>query len=261
MEKFSWKRVGMMWRYMYPAVRKQLIWYPVLSVVTAIFGAVVLSISLKLLIVAQLPTILIGFLIFLAPIALVRHDYHHTTALLPVTAGEKLMVLFLYFGIGTTLLVNVPYYLTCFVACLVNPDLVAIIKSFIAEYTYGTNLVLFSLESYPINFSLTGVVLLSVVWSNRPTISRTVVCFVVSYFIYIMFTGLVAIVISLIMVYRAFSSGRFAEVAAGGDDTLFANEIIGIIMPVVMGILFVMGLVAMVIVYRMMYNKLKAGGF
>lgn len=262
MEKFSWNRVGNLWRYMYPAVKSQIKWYPVLSVASVIFGALVLSVSGKLLIIAELPTTLMGFLIFLAPIALVRHDYHHTTALLPVTAAEKLTMLVLYFVIGMMLLVNVPYYLTCGIVWLINPDLFAPLLTIITDWFDGISYLWISIGSSTINFALIGIVLLSVVGTQRPTISRTVVTLVVSYFAYVVIIGVVSVVTAIIAVTRSAASGEFAEIAAQSDHEQYIKDMIfDWTMPVVGGFCFILGVVAMIIVYHMVYKKLKTGGF
>ncbi len=262
MERFSWKRVGMLWHYMYPAVRFQIIWYPVLSLVAALFGTLVLSVSTDLLVLADVPTTLMGLLVFLAPVALIKHDYHHTTALLPVTAAEKFTVLVLYFVFGVFALVNVPYYVVCGLAWCFNPDLFSSLLSLIGNYFNGIGYLWIMIGSYPINFALIGIVLLSIVGSKRPTVSRSVLYLVISYVIYVVIVGCAAVIAAIIAVFNNYSDGTFQAAASASDHTEYvAGMIAEMVVPTVSLSCLVLGVTAIIIVYRMIYKRLKIGGF
>lgn len=262
MEKFSWKRVGMLWHYLYPAVRFQIIWYPVLSFVAALFGTLVLSVSTDLLVLADVHTTLMGLLVFLAPIALIKHDYHHTTAMLPVTAAEKLTVLVLYFVFGVFALVNVPYYVVSGLVWCFKPDLFSSLLSLVSNYFNDTGFLWIMIGSYPINFALIGIVLQSIVGSKRPTISRSVLYLVISYIIYIVIVGCAAVIAAILAIVNNFSDGTFQAAATASDHTEYVTGMItDMVFPTVSLSCFVLGMTAMIIVYRMIYKKLKIGGF
>lgn len=94
---FSWSRVGMVAKYYYPALRLQMMWYPI---VTAGLFLIVSLLQLAGGEVADASMGIMGaisFMFYWAPLALCRHESRLTTTLLPVTAAEKTLVLLVYF--------------------------------------------------------------------------------------------------------------------------------------------------------------------
>lgn len=109
-EKFQWKRVGMLFNLYYPTLRWQIYGYLLLSLaVTGLmalgqrFGHVMFPVTVC--------SFILGLAYYLAPISITRRDYRPVSCILPVTAGEKTVFLLLYFGVGTYLLLYLPYML------------------------------------------------------------------------------------------------------------------------------------------------------
>lgn len=102
---FSWRRVAMLAKYLFPGLKKQMIFLP-LAAISFTFAYVCFiqmgfeSVSLGLVTAT-------GILFYLAPIGLARFDYRSTVAQLPLCAKEKMAFLILYFwvfmGIATSL--------------------------------------------------------------------------------------------------------------------------------------------------------------
>ncbi len=101
---FSWRRVGMVVKYYYPTLRKQMIWYPAVAAglclivsLLQLFGDTVANSSMGLLGA-------MSFMFYFAPVVLCRYESRLTTTLLPVTAAEKMVVLMVYFFVVIPLL-------------------------------------------------------------------------------------------------------------------------------------------------------------
>lgn len=92
----------MIFRYVYPGLKKQIIMFPILSLLTGlclIFAPFDLTSFLSLVISAAY---------VLAPIGLAHKDYQATMGMLPVKASEKLAFLLIYFWIVVAALLYLP---------------------------------------------------------------------------------------------------------------------------------------------------------
>ena len=109
-DKFQWKRVGMLFRLYFPMIKWQMVGYVILSV--AVAGIMALGQHIGyLLFPVTVGSFVLGIAYYLAPIVFTRRDYRQISDILPVKASEKIVFLLLYFGIGTYLMLNGPFYL------------------------------------------------------------------------------------------------------------------------------------------------------
>lgn len=247
----------MLWGYLYPAVKTQMIWFPLLSLVAGLLMWAMLSVSLHLFVLASVPSMLLGFAYFFSPVALIRRDYHNTTAQLPVTAGEKFAVLMLYFVVGVPLLLNIPYYLAVALMYVFTPEIWDSLLVYIQVITDEIQMPLWAyVGSLPCVLPLIGITLLSVVNTDRPAISRTVLYFIVSYIVYIVAAMVVSIAASVIMVMNFIHGG--GDLA---DSEAFANIISNEMVPWAVVLCDVIGLLTAAVIYYKIYKRLKKGGF
>lgn len=142
-DSFSWKRVGMIFRYVYPGLKKQILLFPVLSVLIGLcmlFAPIDITSSMS---------IAISIAYVLSPIGLAHKDFKPTMGMLPVTTGEKAAFLFGYFWIAVPLLLYLPLLIMFGAAHLFTPSRVAY---FMQMYDLGLNII------SPVNLVLTQFV-------------------------------------------------------------------------------------------------------
>lgn len=94
---FSWRRVAMLWRYVYPGLRWQVIWYPVVALFCSAVYVMAMFVGTTSYNIAASMGMVLTMMTYLAPLSLAGRDFRSTIGLLPVMASEKLVFLLLYF--------------------------------------------------------------------------------------------------------------------------------------------------------------------
>lgn len=100
-DKFSWARVRLIWNFYFPAIKLPLILYPIVCVSVSVASLYLLE-SFVGVMVTGLISMIYGMAIYLFPVFFCRYKSPVMEAMLPVTAGEKMV----YF-IGVTLLIPI----------------------------------------------------------------------------------------------------------------------------------------------------------
>ncbi len=98
------RRLWLLARYMYPTLKKQMWLYPAAIIAYYIIISTIACVSHIYVAPDVVTGIFFSTLFYFAPVALSIRDNRLTTAQLPVTAGEKLTFLYLYFMIVVPLL-------------------------------------------------------------------------------------------------------------------------------------------------------------
>lgn len=103
-DKFSWRRVWQVAKYMLPTLKKQLIMYPAAIVLFTLTG--VLFYRFEWLDATEIGIFntLCGFLFYFAPVSLARKDNRFVMAQMPARTAEKFVFLLLYYWIVVGLL-------------------------------------------------------------------------------------------------------------------------------------------------------------
>lgn len=182
-DRFSWKRVWMLARYIYPALKKQLICFPILSIVSG------LTLVFAPFDITSMLGIAIFFAYALAPIGLANRDFRLTSGMLPVKASEKFVLLMGYFWIVVPILLYLPVGIIFGASHIFNP---AKVHAILRVYYLGfgmlspANMVLSQFFSTAIQVSVLLVVL-------KTSVNRTVKGIVTGIGVYIGFIFLTAI--------------------------------------------------------------------
>lgn len=132
---FSWHRVVMTGRFYRPLLARQIIWYPVASLLLSLiaYGCSFVE-SLEPLGATALGAI--SFMFYLAPLVLTRYDDRMVAAMLPTTAAERWAFMMLYFFIAVPLLLLVPMAVLEVVAHFTTPGH-ALLQQFYSERLLG----------------------------------------------------------------------------------------------------------------------------
>lgn len=98
-DRFSWRRVWLIGRYMIPALRKQLIMYPIVITLLTCASQMFYNIGWLQLTDASIFGTLCGFLFFFAPVSLARRDNRFIMAQIPARTSEKFVFLLIYYWV------------------------------------------------------------------------------------------------------------------------------------------------------------------
>lgn len=129
-DSFSWKRVLMIARYVYPGLKKQTIAFPIFSLVLG------LSMVFAPFDFTTVFSLCISVAYMVAPIGLCNRDFQSTMGMLPVKGSEKLVFLLAYFWICVPLLLYVPSISIFLVTTFVDPEKVKAVLN-IYNMTFG----------------------------------------------------------------------------------------------------------------------------
>ncbi len=245
-DKFQWKRVGMLFSLYFPMIKWQVVGYVILSVAVAGLMALGQRIG-HVMFPVTVSSFILGIAYYLAPISFTRRDYRQISDILPVTASEKMVFLLLYFGIGTYLMLNGPFYLLHFLF----PD-------YVPSYISAVNLNLgcdFVLISYISGFvSAFGMVSVSL-WAlaiSKTSRAATIFGAVVAAMVASSFIGGI--------VGFTYAMTHLSEFENSVEDPAMVMNVSGLVKVV-----FIMGLVVsgslMATFLTLLYRKLKRCGF
>jgi hypothetical protein len=104
---FSWARFKLLARYYSPALRLQMILYPIIALIIGILTYISMKSETGIIFGGLIGTIL-SFMIYLSPLALTRRTSPVVEAMLPVTWKEKAVLLLGYFLIIIPILIYIP---------------------------------------------------------------------------------------------------------------------------------------------------------
>lgn len=246
---FSWKRVLSLAHYLAPALRKQLI-------ICAV-SATVLSLLYVFFTYAEASRIaftcysVIGLMFIMAPLGLGKADYRFTVAQLPVSAGEKLAFLLIYFWAVLMLVINVvPVVILSLFS--ISPE--TVMGSYVPFGDEPAMLSVLGATSYLISMVLQLFVLYTMVTAKGNRALRAVVGLIILYVVF-MFAVFV-----LSVIHTAY---ELAKLPAGvnptdlpADPQFMSHTLVGVFI-VVAALFVVFGAVLLV----KLYKRLKHSGF
>lgn len=98
-DRFSWRRVWLIGRYMIPTFRKQLIMYPIVITLFTLSSELFYHIGWMQLMDAGIFSTLCGFMFYFAPVSLARKNNRFIMAQIPARTSEKFVFLLIYYWI------------------------------------------------------------------------------------------------------------------------------------------------------------------
>lgn len=187
-DKFQWRRVGMIARFYYPILRKQIICFPILTVICTFILA--LSIrkeeSMVILLLCSLP---IAGMYYFSPIGLARKDCRMLSDQLPVTASEKLVFLLLYFCICINLLTSGVMLLSMLFIYPLFPDLLDWLIKICAEFKAEMGFSVYNPGMLPTGWFMQFCTLYGVICSKKNRMIHGILIFVGSFLAFLLLSG------------------------------------------------------------------------
>lgn len=258
-DKFSWRRVWMLWRLYLPSLRKQLWAFPLVSLCISLAAVWVLLISPKITPANFTITIGISLMYYFAPIVLARRDYHVVSDQLPVLTSEKMVFLAIYFMFVTMVLTTGVQTLIFGLSSLVFSTFAHQMEDIygMAMSIYPNKWVL--LMSNFMGMALPSLTLMGVVLAKRNRILMGVVCCVAAYLAICTISGVMGGVMAMIEVKDVIADPDIAQNI--GAQSEFVMQTMANVIKVVVVVVTVISLAIMATSWMLIYKKLKRGGF
>lgn len=271
LNRFSWRRVWMIARYVYPAIKWQIIGYPVATFVLTVIYVAAMATGLRSVNVAAASGLLIGMMFYLAPLAMANRDFRSTMAMLPVTAGEKMAFLLLYLWGYMLLVTNGINFCVTNLVSLVLPSVEC--QGAYLMYQYKILLTpLTIVAGVVMSWGFEVFCLYGVVSARSNRMGRGILYAALGFGIYIV-TSIVAGVWGVIRFFET-NPDAADTFAALGKDTEYLRD--GVMTPELMdsilvfvreimeplyGMMCTVALICMCVLISKLYKKLKIGGF
>lgn len=258
-DKFSWRRVWLVAKYMFPTLKKQLIMYPAVVVLFTLTG--LLFYRFEWLDVTEIGIFntLCGFLFYFAPVSLARKDNRFVMAQMPVRTSEKFVFLLLYYWIVIGLLtMGLGQVLNSIISSRSLLDIES--QKILAEMTgiIGKKMDYIMIMGTFTGLAIQAFALYGVVHAKSNRMITAILYAIAAYVGMSLLSGLIAMFIALFGIwhYKIFSleaQGQVAEIVAAE----FIAELLPTIMTVVS---LVLCMVAGVLLYKT-YKIIKHRGF
>ncbi len=175
-KKGWWSKTWMLFQYYWPGLRKQVILMPLAAVLITAGVSWYLSLGFGTDNV-MLPLSAVSIMYYLAPIGLAHKNYRSTSATLPVTAGQKLTFLLLYFWIFVMLITTGVMWLTAFIMIPFSPEIWTEIQRATAGFTTTYGMSPFAPWVWPLAFFFQTIVLYAVLKAKRGRQMKGIVVF------------------------------------------------------------------------------------
>lgn len=261
--RFSWRRVWMLFQLYYPLLKKQMIFFPILSALAVLLTAWLIKVNEVTSIwdqnfgFAGWPMIMVSIMFYLAPIGLARRDMRPLCAMLPVTVAEKMTFLILYFWIGVMLLTSGAVYLTAFVMIPFDPMMWDFIGNAINSFSNILGFSVWSIWGWIMAWTYQAIVMLVVISASR----NRILWGILTYFGVAIASGIISGISGMIWaIYMIYQNGKgFAqELITEEGDAL--TPAMAEIMDKVLTPIVILSAIALAWVLWAIYKKLRYSG-
>ncbi|MCC8119550.1 MAG: hypothetical protein LIP09_12500 [Bacteroidales bacterium] len=266
--RFSWRRVWMLFQLYYPLLKKQIIFFPILSALAVLLTAWLMKVNEVASMFdegfgfAGWPMYMISIMFYLAPIGLARRDMRSLCAMLPVKPLEKLVFLILYLWGGVMVLTTGVAYLTVFALIPFNPNLWNLIKEVYTQFHSMFGISALSFWGWVMAWLYQSIVLFVVITVKR----NRVLWGIISYFaISVCFGILSGIAGAIWVIYMVTQKGKDyilklgEDLEAGNVDNSLSPEMAHL-MDMVMTPLGIVSTIVLAWIMWGIYKKLKYSG-
>lgn len=244
---FSWKRVEAIARFFYPMLRKQMVIYPIVSLVlySLALGAAYLKWTDVLW---TAPVSVIAFMFYLSPLVLTRRDSRMTVTMLPATALEKSLVLIGYFLVVIPLLTYGVYYIVGLLCEWLLPVEPVIGRLLSMRQDYGGFQIIYQVsEAVPVVTCLWVVMIVK----RNPAFKA------VGYTLLSMFgLGIIGMIYGLIMAFTSGFVDSVKDVVEASTENMSPEQVQEVAKPFVdemMPLISVMGVLSVIYVLFVVY--------
>lgn len=195
-DKFSWRRVWMLFQLYYPGLKKQIIAMPIVTFVATIIGGIYCRLGYEISTSLIIPLFTTGVFLYFTPIGLAHKNYQDLSVILPVKTSEKFAFLVLYFFVFLNIENNLSFFLSLLI---VYSNISGGIPAFfdlakMAFQQFGLSLFICSV---PVYITLIAIMLLTIISSRRNRIIKTIVAMLISFITLIMSSGILGLIIGV----------------------------------------------------------------
>lgn len=261
--RFSWRRVWMLFQLYYPQLKKQIIFFPILSALAIFLTAWlvevndVTSVWDERMSVAW-PMLMISIMYYLAPIGFARRDVRQLCAMLPVTAAEKLVFILIYLFIGVNLLTSGVSYLAAFVIMPICPQMWdMVLESFqLFNTTFGFSV--WSVSGFSMAWLFQIIVMYVVLIAKRNRVLKGIIAYFGATIAVGILSGLAGMIGAMYMIMKHGQDYAQNLIPEADPDQITAE-----MTQMVQTIMYPVGAVAVVVLIWLiwkMYKKLKYSG-
>lgn len=258
-DKFSWRRVWMLWRLYLPALRTQLWAFPLVSAVLSMVVVFTILLWPEVSVESFTMTLGISIMYYFAPVALARRDYHVISDQLPVRTSEKITFLAIYFLIVTMLLTAGVQTLVYGLSSLAFPEFCHQIRDLygmaLAIYPNKTILFISNLTA----LSMPSMTLMGVVLAKRNRTLMGIISCLGAYLVFCTIGGIVGGIIAVAdMTAVAMDPNIVQNIGAQSDHLMSVTENI---VKIVYLLVSILSLAAIAVSWTLIYKKMKRSGF
>lgn len=258
-DKFSWRRVWMLWRLYLPSLRNQLWAFPLVSLCLTSVSVIAILIAPDFTPPAFTFTVGVTIMFYFAPIALARRDYRPLSDQLPVLPSEKIVFLVIYFLIVVMVITTGVQTFVYWLSSLIFPKFANQMQELysMALTIYPNKPALFM--GNILGMALPSLTLMGVVLAKRNRILKGVLLCLGAYLAICTISGVLGGVLAVVKFKDLALGPELSENIGPNADFMVAAmcDIIGIIMWVVT----IFSLACLAISWTLIYKKVKRGGF
>lgn len=258
-DKFSWRRVWMLWRLYLPSLRKQLWAFPLVSFLLSIVAVLIMQSNPNVGPSGMTMTFGVTIMYFFAPIALARRDYRPLSDQMPVLASEKMVFLAVYFLLVTLVLTYGVQMLVSSLASHVFNNFCAIMND-----AYGLASTVISdrwmyFTSYICGMAMPSLTLMGILIAKRSRILIGVLCGLGGYMALCFTSGLIGAFMAVYEIRDIIEDPVLRETI--GENAEFVLQSMKGALNVVMIFASVYCVTALAVSWTIIYKKVKRGGF
>lgn len=258
-DKFSWRRVWMLWRLYLPSLRKQLWAFPLVSLGISMAAVWVMLLDSEVSPANFTLTLGISIMYYMAPIALARRDYRAVSDQMPVLASEKMVFLAIYFLFVTMVLTTGVQTLVFFLSSLLFQQFCHQMEDIysLAMSIYNNKAALFL--SNIMGIALPSLTLMGVVLAKRNRILMGVVSCLGAYLAICTISGILGAVMAMMEMKDVVMDPNISQKIGAQEELAF--ETISNVVGLAVWVVSVISVVIIAVAWTLIYKKLKRGGF
>lgn len=263
-DRFSWRRVWLIGRYMIPTLSKQLILYPIVITLFTCASQMFYSIGWMQLTDAGIFSTLCGFMFYFAPCSLARRDNRFIMAQIPARTSEKFVFLLIYYWMVIGILtIGLNKALTMIMGRFmssVSMDLeVEIVLANLTEIM-GLKLTYIMITGSFAALAIQAFALYGVVTAKTSRMMTAIGYSLAGYVGMCVVSGIIGVIMGILGLWRMKSGADDVE-ATGMDPEEIAGQLISQLLPFILTIVTVMlCIIACVLLYKT-YKIIRHRGF
>lgn len=236
----------------YPALKKQIICFPLVSLALMWIGVLYYRMGCDLEMSLLMPVAAASAMYYVAPIGIARRDFKPISALLPVTASEKMTFLLLYFGLFIAVEINLSIIISALIVLPPIPNGLSTLWDIMTGFGKHYPPV-FLVISWGPALAILLCVLYTVVTVKRNRVFKGLLAFVVALILLMLVGGIIGFIVGMLEGY-----GYLPDLGLWNN---YAKTLTPRFTYILMVVEFVFSLPIVATYLVLLYKKLQRSGF